>query len=417
MLEAQTAGTDQSRQGSRIGIALAGGGPLGMVYEIGAAHALEESLEGLRLDDLHVYVGVSAGSAIASALANGITTAQMCRIFVRNESAAYPLDPQRFLRPALGEYARRAARLPGLLGRAMARFARHPLQEGLLQSLHGLSAALPAGFFANEAIEEFLAEIFSGRGRSDDFRELTRKLYVVATRLDTGEAVRFGAAGVDHVPISRAVRASTALPGFYPPVEIDGEYYVDGALQKTLHGSVALEEGADLLICINPIVPVDARLAGANGYAEHESLVEGGLPVVLAQTFRALVHSRMQVGMGQYHQRFSDRDVVLFEPDRGDARMFFTNVFSFADRQRVCEHAYQTTRRDLLQRRELLEPLFARHGIRLRTEALQDPDLHFDSNLSATPGLVELASRRNEITNKLHRTLERLRGWLETADA
>ena len=53
-----------------------------------------------------------------------------------------------------------------------------------------------------------------------------------------------------------------------------------------------------------------------------------------------------------------------FEPNRDDAKMFFTNVFSFSGRHWVCEHAYQTTRRDLLTRRAELEPIFARHGLR-----------------------------------------------------
>ena len=56
---------------SRIGLALAGGGPLGAIYEIGALCALEESLEGLDFTDLDCYVGVSAGGFIAAGLVNG----------------------------------------------------------------------------------------------------------------------------------------------------------------------------------------------------------------------------------------------------------------------------------------------------------------------------------------------------------
>ena len=43
------------------------------------------------------------------------------------------------------------------------------------------------------------------------------------------------------MPIALAVQASTALPGLYPPVEIDGRFYVDGVLHKTVHASVAFE--------------------------------------------------------------------------------------------------------------------------------------------------------------------------------
>ena len=58
--------------------------------------------------------------------------------------------------------------------------------------------------------------------------------FIVAAELDTGESVAFGAPGVDHVPISRAVQASSALPGLFPPVDIGGHFFVDGALRKTL---------------------------------------------------------------------------------------------------------------------------------------------------------------------------------------
>ena len=50
----------------RIALALAGGGPLGAIYEIGALCALSESLQGLDFNDLDHYVGVSAGGFIAA---------------------------------------------------------------------------------------------------------------------------------------------------------------------------------------------------------------------------------------------------------------------------------------------------------------------------------------------------------------
>ena len=59
------------RSRSRVGLALAGGGPMGAMYELGALRALEEAIDGLRLNDAWSYVGVSAGSFVASCLANG----------------------------------------------------------------------------------------------------------------------------------------------------------------------------------------------------------------------------------------------------------------------------------------------------------------------------------------------------------
>lgn len=55
-----------------LGLALAGGDPLGVTYEIGALNALAESLDGIDFTGLGVYVGVSTGSVLAAGLANGI---------------------------------------------------------------------------------------------------------------------------------------------------------------------------------------------------------------------------------------------------------------------------------------------------------------------------------------------------------
>ena len=82
-----------------MGLALAGGGPLGGIYEVGALLALTDSLDGIDLADLDVYVGVSSGGFVAAALANGISPAQMYRLFI-DDGADAALTPEIFLRPA-----------------------------------------------------------------------------------------------------------------------------------------------------------------------------------------------------------------------------------------------------------------------------------------------------------------------------
>jgi len=356
---------------ARVGLALAGGAPEGTVYEIGALRALDEALAGVDWNDLFVYVGVSSGAVLAACLANGVTPAQMCRVLVGEEPGEPPFLADTFLRPSPA-IARGARALPGLLVEALWRYVRHPGQHTLLESLTLLSRALPAGFFDNEPLREYLAEVFARAGRSDDFRQLARRLVVVAVDLDSGQAVHFGDPGFDHVPISRAVQASAALPGLFPPVAIDGRHYVDGILLKTVHASVALAAGADLVLCVNPIVPVDTARAVEAGLLDRGTLLEHGLPTVLSQTFRTLIHSRLEVGMAAYGSKFEHADVVLLEPERDDYLMFFTNIFGFAERRAVCEHAYHATLRTLAARRAELAPILARHGIALRDEVLDD---------------------------------------------
>ncbi|MFO1134243.1 MAG: patatin-like phospholipase family protein [Rhodoblastus sp.] len=391
---------------SKIGLALAGGGPLGSIYEIGALVALQEAFDGVDFTQCHATVGVSAGAFIAASLANGLTPRDLCLRFIESEDHAEPFEPDFLMRPALAEYARRLARLPDLaLGAVAAYFDRSGAgrpTRGLLEALQGFTRALPTGVFDNDAAAAYLARMFGRSGRTNDFRELRHKLFIVATDLDSAEAVVFGSAGYDGVPISEAVKASSALPGLYPPARIGERDYVDGALKKTLHASVALKAGAKLLVCVNPLVPFNTRLASGEGRRGPTHLVDEGLATVLSQTFRALIQSRMKVGMDRYAHEFPDADIVLFEPARDDAMIFFANVFSYADRRRLAEHAYSHTRAELRRRAAELEPVLARHGVRLDHAALADPD----RRLIAAPG--RRATGLAAETRRLATTLGRL---------
>ena len=411
MLRAQ-AGTGRKRrlERSRVGLALAGGGPLGGIYEIGALLALDDALEGLDFNDLSVYVGVSSGSLIAAGLANGLSPAELYRIYIENASEEHPITPGVFQRPALREYYDRAVGVPELLLNALWRYLQNPLERGLWGSLQALGRAIPTGVFDSAPIGRFLTRLFTTGGRTNDFRKLKHPLYVVATDLDSGESVEFGAKGYDHVPIATAVLASTALPGLFPPTRIDGRYFVDGALRKTLHASVALNEGANLVICINPLVPFDAALARERGKPKHSNLVHGGLPVVLSQTFRALIHSRMQVGMAKYDTTYKHADILLFEPDPDDAEMFFANVFSYRNRRRVCNHAYRSTIQELARQTSALTPIFARHGIRLRPDVVQQDQPH----IRTSPRLRPVSGK--DLKHSLSASLQRLDEWLQTAE-
>lgn len=424
MLETHVALDQEGARGPRIGLAVAGGGPLGGIYELGALRALDEALEGLDFNKLDVYVGVSSGGFISACLANQITTEEMCHVFINNEDiVGFRFTPEIFLKPALLEYFKRAVILPGLVFEGIWRFVKNPLKIGFINAFSDLGRAIPTGIFDNETIHESMEQVFNYEHRTNDFRKLKNKLYLVAVDIDTGETVRFGRPGYDHVPISRAIQASAALPGLFPPVKIDGRYFVDGALHKTMDASTALEQGVDLVICVNPLVPFDASLATKRGMPRHESLVEGGLPAILSQTFRALIYSRVKVGMSRYDTLYPNADVLVFEPNRDDELMFFTNVFSYSGRHKLCEHAYQMTRRDLFNRSDELEPILNRHGITLRKDILADPDRHYCSTCrhvvgdspSSRPKKKPLQLPRplnTTVTHKLVNSLDELQQWV-----
>jgi len=397
----------------RIGLALAGGGFLGAAWELGALCAITETIEGFDPTRLDAYVGVSAGSFLAAGLVNGVSPHRMVQLFVEGDADDETLEPSRLLRPAYDAWGRAARIFPGTLARALRGVADTGLRRphaALWLAIEALLRGLPDGLVDASPAERTLARLFDRDGRTNDFRRTRAPLRIVATDVDSGRPVAFGGPAHEHVPISRAVIASSAVPGLFPPVRIGSRRYVDGALNKTLHASLALDEGAGLVFCLNPLVPFDGAGAGTRRVSR------SGVGAVLAQTMRATIRSRMSVGLEKYRVTHPDADVVLFEPPHDDAEVFFANIFSVASRRRLCEHAYRTTRADLLARRGALDPVLRRHGLSIDDRVLR----------VRTPRLVREPSRtRNRwvetrtglVLHRLSRTLEDLERAMEIAAA
>ena len=119
--------------------------------------------------------------------------------------------------------------------------------------------------------------------------------------------------------------------------------------------------------------------------------------------------------MRQYGDDFPRADVVLFEPDRADAEMFFTNIFSYSSRRRMCEHAYQKTRSDIWKRRHQLQPLLSPHGVTLNLDVLRDRSrsLVTGAESSVQPRLVKLGG----VVSHLSESLSDLERYLRHAEA
>src|SRR5499433_2764063 len=142
---------------------------------------------------------------------------------------------------------------------------------------------------------------------TNDFRVLYRtrgvELYIVAMNLDTAERVVFGYDEDTSATVSEAVQASTALPGFYKPARIRGVDYVDGGVRRTANIDVAIEHGADLVICYNPFRPFSNRVVRrylperGEYQLEGRPLADQGMLTVLNQVLRTLLHSRLQLGI------------------------------------------------------------------------------------------------------------------------
>ena len=362
--------SEQTTGGKKIGLALGGGGPVGLIYEIGVLHALEDALDGIDLTNLHGYIGVSAGAYNAAFLAGGFAPSQTRRIIVDNESSTFNLSPASLIRFSYRELLSLWRVLPRASFHLLSSLLRHPSEVNLLDTITKVSRALPYAFFDTTMIETIMEDLFVSFGTTNDFRELDKTLYVVATQLDTGEVIRFGSDGYDHVPISKALAASQAVPGIFPPVEIDGEHYIDGGLKKSFHASSLFDEGADIILCINPLVPYDKRLVDTNDGHEPKSLMDKDWRSITFQGVAQLTHSRLRLGLEQYKTQFPDRELILIEPSGGDETMFFSNLWSFKNRREICTHAYESTMRDLADQQEQLGPLLLRHGVSMRTKVI-----------------------------------------------
>jgi predicted acylesterase/phospholipase RssA len=348
------------RKHKKVALVCAGGGVTGAIYEVGCLRALEELLDRSVLD-MDLYVGVSGGAYVASMLANGISPREMFdEIAARNRNPfGVPVAP--LYRLGAAEFFKRSIRAPKVIAEAVM-----TTLTGEGRNLSDLALSLfellPPGLLDNSGIQEYLARLFHERGGTDHFDKLSRELYLVAVDLDAGEAVTFGAHDRREVSISKAVQASTALPGLYRPVRIAGKDYVDGGVKKTAHINLAIRHGADLVICINPIVPIlnNGQHGPLNGHLSNK-----GVTYVLDQALRIMLHGRMQYGMERYHTEHPEVDIILIEPTRDDMRIFRFNIMRMSARKVVAEDGYRSAVLGFRKNRKAWGKVLRKHGIGL----------------------------------------------------
>ncbi|MFN2466404.1 MAG: patatin-like phospholipase family protein [Candidatus Dormibacteria bacterium] len=355
----------------KTALVLSGGGLTGAVYHIGALRALNDALLDRSVNELDVYVGTSAGAVIGSCIANGIRPKDLVRA-VSGDAGAANLKRSDVFSPNYEEMLRKVVGLPAITAWACWHYLRHTRDMDLVDFAMLFADALPSGFFDGDAIGRYLARVFKLNGKPDDFRKVKADLQIIATDLDNGERVVFGRAGNDRVPISRAAAASAAIPVMYAPVKLGGREFLDGGLRGTASIDVAIERGADLVICINPLVAFDNRTQAIPRLgSDARTVSEKGFQAITNQVARTALHSGLHYHLKHVRKAHPEVDIILIEPKRTDARMFFDNPMRFSSRMLVARHGYQSVLVELDENYRRNREVLARHGMTIRRSLLQ----------------------------------------------
>ena len=360
---------------------LGGGGFTGGVYEIGALRALDLLSVNRSVNQFDIYVGTSAGSLIAALAANGITPEQMMRVV--NDQVPTPfrdINLDMLLRPNYREYAAKALQLPlHLLGVARS-LGRSLGSLSTVDLAIALADALPSGIYTGSGIEEYVRTVLSDPDRTDDFRLLQNELYLAATDLDTCERIVLGAEGWDDVPISTAVRASTALPMVYKPHVVKDRELIDGGIVSTTNLDIAVEAGAKFVVVVNPLVPVRQRLPKQIPTlfgTRVRRVSDIGFPKIGYQTFKLLAYQRLHEMARQWEERYPGVDIVLIEPEPDDELMFETNILNYSSRIDVARHGFQSVTVKLAKDYDELHEVCERHGIQISATRVRKVVKHF----------------------------------------
>ncbi|MCZ6784649.1 MAG: patatin-like phospholipase family protein [Proteobacteria bacterium] len=409
----QKSDPSRPKRNPKVALVLAGGAVSGGAFKVGGLKALNDFLVGRKVTDLDIYVGLSAGAMLSVPLAAGISPDEFVKVLEGTSTRFDQLRPVDFYQPNWQEFVSRPAKftfdlltylpsisvelakaLPGLpeaLGKSAREFLRRPsytrFEKLAIQLIDHVSPTreipaltnhIPSGLFDNSGLERWMRRSLERMNLPNDFRAFERKrhkkLYISACDLDTAERAIFGADENCEITISQAMQASTALPGFYKPARINGIDYVDGGVRHTANIDVAIEKGADLIICYNPFRPflnrIDADEEGSSYFADGRYLADRGLKVVLNQVFRTLLHSRLKLGIQRYlaDDRFKG-DIVLLEPREHDANFFAVNPLAFWKRAEAVHHGFESVRRTIEQNFTQLHDLLARYGLEMSQEA------------------------------------------------
>jgi len=203
----------------RVGVALGGGGALGLSH-VGVLLWMERN---------HIPVdmiaGTSMGAIVGGTYATGMSAGEVELLIQRIDwNAAFrgsaPYEDLRFRR----KEDKRA-------------FPNH-FELGIR---HGVQTA--SGLTSGFGLTLLLDRIFVGIPTNQSFDKLATTFRCIASDLVTADRVE-----ITEGPLAEALRASSAIPGFFEPVRRHGQVLVDGGIVDNLPVDSARGLGADVVI-------------------------------------------------------------------------------------------------------------------------------------------------------------------------
>ncbi|MEX2489873.1 MAG: patatin-like phospholipase family protein [Pseudomonadales bacterium] len=214
--------------GKKVGLVLSGGGARGLAH-IGIIQALED-----RDIEIYAIVGTSMGAVIGALYASGRTPAEIEKIALDVDwSKTFDDDPSRNKLSFRRKQDSRSFPAP----------TQAALKNGVL--------SLPRGAVQGQNLQLLLQKLFLHVSDTTDFDELPIPFRAVAGDLVSGDAVT-----LSEGSLATAVRASMSIPGFYAPVEMNGQLLADGGIAKNLPVDVLKEMGVDRVIAVNIATPL-----------------------------------------------------------------------------------------------------------------------------------------------------------------
>ena len=214
----------------RIGLVLGAGGMAGQAYHGGVLTALANA--GWDPRSAEVVVGTSAGSIAAALLRAGVTPSGLASgTYRRAKEAGGALPPD-------------AAEMAG--AGAAAGIAAAGASTGRTRVGGRLARLVPAGRISPGGIVTMVR-----RSAGDSWPAAAT--WVCAVRRSDGRRVVFGRAGAPAAPLSLAVAASCAIPGYFQPVLIDDVAYVDGGAHSPTNADLLAGLGLDAVVVSSPM--------------------------------------------------------------------------------------------------------------------------------------------------------------------